>query len=399
MMVVERSFMKKVFVIGGLGHIGLSLAAVISNYYEILLFDTNQKAKLEFILNKKAIFFEPGINELLEKNQQNISIVDDFKPMIDCDYIVVTVGTHTDEYLNPILSHVFKLFKNIRPYLSNQIIILRSTMYPGMTKKIEKMLNDTNVKIAFCPERVQSGNMIKELQSLPQIISANSQESLKSAQDFFNKIEVKQKILKNTTAGELAKMMTNAYRYVEFAIANQFFMMASDANCDFFEIFDAIIDDYPRLKNLPKPGFTGGSCLRKDSLQLASWHNGATFSLGYDASLVNESLPLWVFRKMRSKFGNLSNKTIGILGMSFKSDCDDIRDSLSYRMKHILENECKLTLCSDPFVKNESFVNINFLLENSDIIILMTPHTAYKNLNIDKPTIDVWNFLNKGVGI
>lgn len=391
--------MKKVFVIGGLGHIGLTLASILGKHYKILLMDSNEKARIEFIEEKKAIFFEPNINDLLKENQSNIDLADNWEQIMDCDYVVITIGTHTDEYLNPVLSHVFNLFKNLKPYLSNQTVILRSTMYPGMTKKIEKLFAGTNVKIAFCPERVQSGNMVKELQSLPQIISANSKEALDSAKEFFAPIGVKQKILKDTTSGELAKMMTNAYRYIEFAIANQFFMMSSNVDCDFFEIFDAITDGYPRLKNLPKPGFSSGSCLRKDSLQLAAWHNGATFSLGYDASLVNESLPLWVFRRMRSKFGDLSNKTIGILGMAFKSDCDDIRDSLSYRMKHILENECKSVLCSDPFVESSNIVDANFLIENSDIVILMTPHTIYKNLEIKKPTVDVWNFFGNGTGL
>lgn len=254
--------MKKVFVIGGLGHIGLTLASILGKHYKILLMDSNEKARIEFIEEKKAIFFEPNINDLLKENQSNIDLADNWEQIMDCDYVVITIGTHTDEYLNPVLSHVFNLFKNLKPYLSNQTVILRSTMYPGMTKKIEKLFAGTNVKIAFCPERVQSGNMVKELQSLPQIISANSKEALDSAKEFFAPIGVKQKILKDTTSGELAKMMTNAYRYIEFAIANQFFMMSSNVDCDFFEIFDAITDGYPRLKNLPKPGFTGGSCVR-----------------------------------------------------------------------------------------------------------------------------------------
>lgn len=392
--------MKKIFVIGGLGHIGLTLASVISEHYEVLLFDVNEKAKFKFETKKQAIFYEPGINKLLEKNSNNLILANDWEQIIECDYVVVTIGTHTDEYLNPVLSHVFNLFKHLKPYLTDQTVILRSTMYPGMTKKIEKLFVGTQVKIAFCPERVQSGNMVNELQILPQIISANYEPALQSAKEFFDPIKIKQKILRDTTAGELAKMMTNAYRYTEFAIANQFFMMASDAGCDFFEIFDAIIDGYPRLKNLPKPGFTGGSCLRKDSLQLAAWNSGQTFSLGYDASLVNESLPLWVFRKMRSKFGDMSTKTVGILGMAFKSDCDDTRDSLSYRMKHILENECKAVLCSDPFVKSSNFVDPNYLTENSDIVILMTPHSIYKFLEVqNKPIIDVWNFFGKGTGL
>lgn len=404
--------MKKVFVIGGLGHIGLTLAAVIAEHYKVVLMDTNEQAKVCFAIEKKASFFEPGIDELIDKNWDNLELANSWEQLMDCDYVVVTIGTHTDEYLNPVLSHVFKLFKHMKPYLTNQTIILRSTMYPGMTKKLEKFFVGTDVKIAFCPERVQSGNMVKELQILPQIISANYEDALKSAQEFFDPIKIKQKILNDTTAGELAKMMTNAYRYTEFAIANQFFMMASDAGCNFFDIFDVIVDGYPRLQNLPKPGFTGGSCLRKDSLQLAAWHSGSTFSLGYDASLVNESLPLWVFRRMRSKFGDMSQITVGILGMAFKSDCDDTRDSLSYRMKHILENECEKVLCSDPFVQSNDFVDAEFLLKNSDIVILMTPHSIYKELNMkllkyphkrclftETPLIDIWNFFGKGVGL
>ena len=391
--------MQKIFICGGLGHIGLSLAAVISKFYLVKLFDLNNAARDKFNVECKASFYEPGINELLLKNKDNISIVFSLEDACECDIIIVTLGTYIDEYLNPVLKHVFSLFKQLTNILTNQTVIIRSTMYPGMTKKLEKLFIGSNVSLAFCPERVQSGNMISELQTIPQIISANNEKALLSASEFFRPLGVKQKILNDTTAGELSKMMTNAYRYIDFAIANQFFEMSLNAECDFYQIHDAIVDEYPRLRHLAKPGFSSGSCIRKDSLQLASWYNKTTFSLGYDASLINEGLPLFIFRKMRDKFPNLVNMTIGLLGMAFKSNCDDIRDSLSYRMKKILENEVAKVLCSDPFVIDNSFVSTDELIEYSDIIILMTPHDCYRDLNITKLVVDIWNFFGKGIGL
>jgi UDP-N-acetyl-D-mannosaminuronic acid dehydrogenase len=389
--------MKKIFIIGGLGHIGLTFGAVLNQYYEVHLFDINKEAIDNFKSNNTALFYEFGLNDLLKNNKKmNLSLnIEDAK---NCDYVIITIGTPIDEYLNPKLKDIFKLCNDLSKILTNQTIILRSTLYPGLTKKIEKVFKKT-VNIAFCPERVAGGMMVKELQELPQIISANNLNALSKAKDLFIPLKIKIKELDNTTEAELAKLMTNTYRYIEFAVVNQFFMMAQENGCDFYKISEAMLYEYPRMKNFAKPGFTAGYCLRKDSLQLASWQNGATFSLGHDASLINESLPLWVFRRMRIKFEDISNKTIGLLGMAFKNDCDDIRDSLSYRMKHILENECKQVLCTDPFVQSSSFVDVNFLLEKSDIVILMTPHSSYKSLNIEKPIIDIWNFFNKGVGL
>jgi len=391
--------MKKVFIIGGLGHIGLTLAAVMSDHYKILLFDTNEKAKEMFINENKATFFEPNLYNLLLKNKNNIFISSSLEEVKTCDYVVVTIGTPIDEYLNPKLKQIFSLFKELQSMLTNQTIILRSTVYPGTTKKIEKIFAKTNVKIAFCPERVSGGKMIEEIQILPQIISANSLNAIESASDFFSPLKVKLKILYDSTSGELAKLMTNSYRYIHFAIANQFFMIAKEAECDFYKIYEAITDDYERMKSFPKPFWTSGYCLHKDTIQLASWNNPNTFSLGYDASIVNEYLPLYIFRKIREKFSPIENKTIGLLGMAFKANCDDTRDSLSYRMKKILENEVKCVLCSDLYVKDNSLVSTDFLIQNSDIIILMTNHSEYKNLKIQKPVIDLINFFGNGEGI
>jgi len=390
--------LKKVFIVGGLGHIGLTLAAVISEYYKVILYDIDENALFKFKQETKASFYEPELNEALIKNKENIATSTHIEECSNCDYIVITIGTPIDEYLNPKLKDFFIVISALSKYLTNQTVILRSTIYPGLTKKIEKKFKKT-VKVAFCPERVAGGSMVSELKTLPQIISANNQEAIYSACELFAPLKIKTKILNDTTEGELAKLMTNSYRYIEFAISNQFFMMTQENNCDFYKIYDAMVSDYPRMKNFPKPGYSGSYCLRKDSIQLASWQNGATFSLGYDASFVNESLPLWVFRQMRKKVPDVNKMTVGLLGLAFKGNTDDTRDSLSFRMKKILENEVKKVLVHDPYITIKESCSLNKLLKSSDIVILMTLHDCYKKIKTKKMLIDVWNFFGKGFGI
>lgn len=383
---------KKVLIIGGLGHIGLAFAAIISDFYDIFLYDTNENAKKIFLEKREATFFEPGLNEILKKNS-NITITDDISITKKCSYIIVTIGTPVDEYLNPKLKQIFSLFKELSKILVNQTIIIKSTLYPGMTKKLEKILHK-NVKVAFCPERVIGGNMIQELKTLPQIISANSLDASNSASMFFKPLKTKQMLLTNTTEGELAKLFINAYRYINFALANKFYMLAVEAKCNFNDIFNVITTDYSRLKDLPKPFFSSGYCLPKDTLQLVAW-DSCNFQMGLEAFIVNERFPLFVFRKLREKFKDIDKKTIGLLGLSFKADIDDIRNSLAFKMKKILENECKKVLCSDPFYKASWVVDEEELINNSDIIIITCNHSKYRTLTFKKPVLDIINYLDE----
>jgi len=392
-----------VFVIGGLGHIGLTLSSIIGQKCKVYVYDTDKTAQNFFKTYKQAVFEEPQVDDLLF--DANIELASSLKEMKKCKIIIITIGTPVDEYLNPDLKPMFFLFEQMIPFIRDEhLIILRSTVYPGMTKKLQKLVRRKSkfTQIVFCPERVAGGVMIKEIQELPQIVAANDDSSLERASEFFRDyVGVKEIILlHDTTSGELAKLFTNAYRYINFAIPNQMFMIAQDMNCDFYEIHKAITYNYPRMKSFPKPGWTAGYCLRKDTLQLASLNKSHTFSLGYDASVVNEFMPLYIFRKIREKYGPLYDKTIGLLGMAFKGGTDDIRDSLAYRMRNILLNECKRVLCTDAYALHEYFVDANFLVKKSDIIILMAPHEEYLKLNFkSKVVIDVFNFFGKGVGI
>jgi UDP-N-acetyl-D-mannosaminuronic acid dehydrogenase len=173
-------------------------------------------------------------------------------------------------------------------------------------------------------------------------------------------------------------------------------MIATDYGLDFYRIYDALTRDYPRMAGLPKSGFAAGPCLFKDTMQLAA-ATESRFSLGHAAMLVNEGLPDYVVHQLKLRYP-LQQLTVGILGMAFKGDIDDSRESLSYKLRKILEYEAAAVVCSDPYVSDPRFVTLDEALERSDVLVLGAPHSDYRSLVIpdDKPVIDVWNFFGKG---
>ena len=167
-------------------------------------------------------------------------------------------------------------------------------------------------------------------------------------------------------------------------------MIAESYGADFYKIHHAMTHNYARTKGFPKAGFAAGPCLFKDTMQLSAFTDN-TFFLGHSAMLINEGLPNFIVAKLAKQFV-LSEKTVGILGMAFKSESDDIRESLSYKLKKILEIKAKHLHCSDPFVQDGRFISETELIEKCDIIIIGAPHKVYKTLNYhDKIVVDVWN--------
>jgi UDP-N-acetyl-D-mannosaminuronic acid dehydrogenase len=290
-----------------------------------------------------------------------------------------------------------KVIDKLLPYFyENQLLILRSTVYPGLSKRINDWFQDAGKKIhlAFCPERILEGKALEELESLPQIISSFSEEGVRRASELFSLLTHDLVVVEPMEA-ELAKLFTNSWRYLKFAVANQFYMIANDYNLDFYNIYHAMTHNYNRTKDFPRPGFAAGPCLFKDTMQLAAFNNN-NYHLGHTAMLINEGLPNYVITQLKRQF-NLAEKKVGILGMAFKAESDDIRESLSYKLKKILEIEAKQVLCADPYVKDDTLSDEKTVLEESDIIIIATPHKQYKQLNTSgKKTVDIWNILNTG---
>ncbi len=272
------------------------------------------------------------------------------------------------------------------------LLVLRSTVYPGVTKLVHERLRRLKRKIllAFCPERIAEGNAIEELIKLPQIVSGFDAEAIAAASRLFGLI-APSLIELTPQEAELAKLFTNAWRYANFAISNQFYMLAESRGLDFYRIHDAVTRDYPRMRSFAKAGFAAGPCLLKDTLQLAAFSQN-NFFLGHAAMLINEGLPMFLVEQIRGH--DLSSKRVAILGMAFKAESDDKRDSLSYKLKKLLEVEALEVLCTDPYISEPAFVSLETAIDRADILVLGAPHVIYRDLEIssDKIVVDPWNF-------
>jgi UDP-N-acetyl-D-mannosaminuronic acid dehydrogenase len=344
-------------------------------------------------------FMEDGAQTLLNNtlSKKTFYATTDHKAIESADIVIVVIGTPVDEHLNPDPNAVVNAVSACIPYMnSKQLVILRSTVFPGVTKRVKTLLAESNLfpEVTFCPERILEGHALKELRELPQIIGASNEDGIARASEVFLSLGVKT-IVVTPEEAELAKLFTNVWRYIKFAAANQFWMMSNEAGLDFSKIRDAISFNYPRASDLPNAGFSAGPCLFKDTMQLASFSNN-NFALGHSAMLVNEGLPLYVVRKLEEEY-DLSELKVGILGAAFKGESDDIRSSLSYKLKKILEFKAKKVLMTDPFVTvDDDLIPLETTISSSDILIIATPHRAYKQIETSKPIIDIWNLLGNG---
>jgi UDP-N-acetyl-D-mannosaminuronic acid dehydrogenase len=250
------------------------------------------------------------------------------------------------------------------------------------------------LRLAFCPERIVEGHAIEELQTLPQIVSGTTAEAEEEAAALFCLIAPEVVRLAPIEA-ELAKVFTNAYRYIQFAVSNQFYMIASAANLDYYRILDGMQRNYPRSKHFPLAGFAAGPCLFKDTMQLASFYRNQ-FGLGFQAMLVNEGMPQFVVDRLDAAYP-LDQMTVGLLGMAYKAESDDPRFSLSYKLKKILMFRAKDVLTTDPYVKNDpALLELDEVTRRSDVLVLCVPHKAYSGLKLGhKVVVDIWNFWGK----
>jgi UDP-N-acetyl-D-mannosaminuronic acid dehydrogenase len=386
-------------VIGGCGHVGLPLSIQLANYgNNVCIYDTN-KESVKLVKNGIMPFMEEGAEPILKSVLKKIKLqlFNDAKVITQSEVILLIVGTPVDEFLNPRITDLLKLVSQYLQYMTDkQLLILRSTVYPGISRKIYNMIQESgkDIDVAFCPERIAEGHAIKELVELPQIVSSFTERGLKKAKQVFLTL-TKDIVELEPEEAELAKLFTNAWRYIKFATANQFFIIANDYNLNYLKIYNAMIHNYPRAKDFPSPGFAGGPCLLKDTMQLSAFNNN-NFMLGHTAMLVNEGLPNYIVQHLGKRY-ELGKLKIGILGMAFKANSDDKRSSLSYKLRKILQFKCSKIYCSDPFIKEEDFIDENKLIALSDLIILGVPHSQYRGLDLkDKPVVDIWDFFKGG---
>jgi UDP-N-acetyl-D-mannosaminuronic acid dehydrogenase len=390
-----------VVVLGGGGHVGLPLSLAFARAgLRVGIYDISQAA-LDKIAAAEMPFKEDGADELLAEllPTGRLEMSTDGTILERTNQVVVVIGTPVDEFLGPSMTVFERAVAQISPHLrEGALVVLRSTVYPGTTAYVAQHLARRGVTadVAFCPERIAEGHALEELRTLPQIVGADTDVAGDRAEALFGTLAAKT-IRTTSKEAELAKLFTNTWRYMKFAVANQFFMIADQAGVDYSNVLNAIRTDYPRAADLPSPGFAAGPCLFKDTMQLAAFTTDH-FPLGQAAMQVNEGLPAYIVSALERRYGGLTGKTIGILGMAFKAESDDARASLSYKLRKLLAWAGARVVCTDPFVRDDRLTTLDCVLEESEILVLGVPHKAYRKLDVGgKDVVDVWGALGQGI--
>jgi UDP-N-acetyl-D-mannosaminuronic acid dehydrogenase len=386
-----------VTVVGGAGHVGVPLVLALAEAgLRVNVNDLNRES-LGTLQAGRLPFIEHGAENVLSKALINRRLV--FTHASDRisghGPLIITIGTPIDEFLNPVRKVVQDCVDALLPSLADgQLVVLRSTVFPGTTDWLASYLHakGRSLKVAFCPERVVQGNGLKELRDMPQIVSGTTPDAEREAAALFERI-APEVVVVSPMEAEFAKLFSNAYRYIEFAATNEFYLVAKSAGVDYQRVLKAMTHNYPRLKRMPRPGFAAGPCLVKDTMQLSAFARNQ-FGLGHAALLINEGLVLHVVDDIKRRY-DLASICVGLLGMAFKAESDDIRASLSYKFKKVLSGQARAVLTTDPFVTTDPDLRpLDEVIATSDLLILCAPHAAYRNADFKgRPVFDVWGHL------
>jgi UDP-N-acetyl-D-mannosaminuronic acid dehydrogenase len=382
-------------IIGGAGHVGAPLAIVLARHgFRTLIYDIN-RAALAAMQSGRMPFLEAGGDAMMRevRNQGTLAFSDNLADIAGIPTLILTIGTPIDEFHNPKFGLLSAAVDAMLPHLSDgQTIILRSTVCPGATEFLDRYLRQKgkSCALAFCPERVVQGRAIEEIQRLPQLISGTSARAVEAARAVFGRI-APELIELSPAEAEYAKLICNAYRYIQFAATNQLYMMVESAGIDYNRLLAKMRQGYPRMSSIPGPGFAAGPCLMKDTMQLFAFekHN---FMLGQVAMAINEGLPHFLVSQI-ARQRELHGCRVGILGMAFKAESDDIRESLSYKLGKLLRFAGARVLYSDEYARDPTFVSKEELIRQAEVVIIGVPHQAYQALTFrpEQMVVNVWS--------
>ncbi len=382
-------------IVGGCGHVGLPLGIGFAQAgARVTLLDVD-RARVEAVMAGRMPFHERGADRALPDVLAGgrLRATADPATIADAEAVIVTIGTPVDEFLDPAIRSFDRGLDDVLRWMHDgQLLVLRSTVFPGVTDRLARRVAERglSIDIAHCPERIAQGYALEELRSLPQIIGGVAPAATQRAQALFELLGVEILVVSAVEA-ELSKLFANAYRYINFAISNQFYLVAQKFQADFHRIHRAVTTHYPRMAGFAKAGLAGGPCLLKDTMQLAAFNHN-TFAIGQAAMMVNEGLPSALVEAAKARYP-LTDATAAILGMAFKGNCDDPRTSLAYKLRKVLTLECRQVLCTDPYIDDPSFVPLETALREADIVFLGACHDEYRDLAMHQPVIDVFDFL------
>jgi len=389
----------------GLGYIGLPTSAILANAgHEVLGVDTNQKV-INSLKEKKVHINEPGLNNLVKKHYEKKNLR--FSRYVDySDVFIITVPTPFKGYdkgqipipdLTYVINAANSIIEKVKP---GNLIILESTSPVGTTEMIGKLISDktgfstNDIHIAYCPERVIPGNIIKELIENDRVIGGLTKEASKRAKLFYSSFCVGNLDITSTKVAELVKLSENTFRDINIAFANELSIICDDLKIDPLEVIN-YSNKHPRV-NILKPGCgVGGHCIAVDPWFIASKFPDQS-NLIQTARKVNLGKTKWVINKIKKEANNLlvenhKNIRIGIMGLTFKPNVEDLRESPAYFIAKKLKslgfevNACEPNIYECADIK---ILNIEKVLEESDLIVFLVAHKEFLNLKVNKNIID-----------
>jgi UDP-N-acetyl-D-mannosaminuronic acid dehydrogenase len=402
----------------GTGRVGLPLAlAFAESGADVVGFDIDERIRKSVNEDRAMPFLEPGFEDVLASGKLQIHASID--AVDDVDYFVVTVGTpllhHIETDLAAVTRVINQLGTRIRP---GQTVIMRSTTAPNTTQYVRKLLERASgyavgkeIYLACCPERILEGKAREELFQLPQIVGTEDADSARAADELFKLLGV-EVLHCNYTTAELVKLFNNVSRYAYFAIANVLSMIAIDYGAEPYEILRLTNHKYPRPIS-SKPGFTAGTCLRKDfgMLSEAYWSSDILVS----SWRINESMPRFLVESAKKHWGSLGESRITVLGYSFKRDADDVRDTLSNKLLRYLHRECPRSLVLHDHLIPEGSVtplqglefttDLTEAVRGASLVVIATNHTLYTERKDEilalveqgvTRVVDIWDALGTG---
>ncbi len=390
----------------GLGRVGLPLALSFADRGLKVIGVERVPSVLESVGAGQMPFHERGTQELLERvrDRGGLQLTQHVQDAADAHHIVLTLGTPAHINVEIDISQIRHAIDDLLPVLrEGQSIVLRSTVAPGTTEWVAGYLEQRrdfrvgeNLFVSHVPERIAENHFLEEIASLPTIVGGVGHASGAKAAELF---EVFGTEIEQTTPiqAELAKIWTNILRYTQFALPNLLMREAEQYGANVFEVIDLINHEYPR-GGMAAPGLTAGTCLRKDFA--FSEERSSAPGMLLAVSRVHETMPLFLVSGLKKRFGDtLRDRKVAVLGLTFKRDSDDMRDSLSFKLIRLLERELAHVTRHDPHVPGES-EPLDTALAGADAVVIATNHSAFEDLlgRLEPQVllVDPWNVTGSG---
>ncbi len=398
--------MKRKICVIGLGYIGLPTASLLANRgYQIHGVDVVQST-VDTINHGDIHIVEPDLHTFVKSAVNSGHLIADTKPT-KADIFIISVPTPFHKGFVPNLDFVIDATKSIVPYIEDgNIIILESTSPVGTTDKIESILknsgiNTSKIYISHCPERVLPGQIMRELVENDRIVGGLTKEATKKTIEFYKTFVKGEVIATDAKTAEMAKLTENSFRDVNIAFANELSILCDKFNIDVWELI-SLTNRHPRVNILKPSAGVGGHCIAVDPWFIVHASDGDA-KIIKTAREVNNYKSRWVIEKIKNanlEFEKRYNRKakIACMGLAFKPDIDDLRESPAlYITQELISNELDI-LAVEPNIKSFNkfnIINYNIAIKEADIIVFLVAHREFKNLKIDKEILDFCGIYNK----